>query len=54
MVARGDPDAPGQVARYLSSARSGGCRLTAVALERLLEKLPDARVGTTKTEIVVT
>jgi tetratricopeptide (TPR) repeat protein len=49
MVARGDPGASEQIAKYLSSAESGGARYTAVLLEQLLRNLQSAAF-TTKPE----
>lgn len=39
MVARGDPEAPGRIASYLSSAEAGGCWFIAGPLRSLLEGL---------------
>jgi DNA-binding SARP family transcriptional activator/tetratricopeptide (TPR) repeat protein len=42
MVARGDPEAPGRIADYLSSAEAGGCWFIAGPLRSLLEGLDAA------------
>lgn len=54
MVARGDPGASEQVAKYRSSAQSGGARYTAVLLEKLIPDLRKPAPLHDKTGIVVT
>ncbi|CAN5737649.1 hypothetical protein BH23ACT12_BH23ACT12_20410 [soil metagenome] len=49
LVARCDPGASGQIAKYLSSAQSGGARFTVGLLENLL-----AEAGSTAQDIVMT
>ncbi len=44
MVARGDAEAPGRIAAYLSSAESGGCWFTAGLLQNLLDRSSGAKL----------